>query len=153
MTETNFRALCAIAVELWDADCDMESVISQMRILLSQPEPVPLTRPECFDFAMDFVGDPEETEVRRYVEALEARVTQAQPEPGAKELIAELVRLARRQHYSCEDPWYSCPKSPDGCANDSEGDECNCGADKHNDAIEQIAAKLESVNLVSKEAR
>jgi hypothetical protein len=36
---TDWRALCAIAVELWDADCDMESVISQMRTLLSQPGP------------------------------------------------------------------------------------------------------------------
>jgi hypothetical protein len=47
---------------------------------LAQPEPEP-SRPECFDFAMDFVGDPEETEVRRYVEALEARAALAQPEP------------------------------------------------------------------------
>jgi hypothetical protein len=37
---TDWRALCAIAVELWDADCDMESVISQMRAELAKPEPV-----------------------------------------------------------------------------------------------------------------
>jgi len=42
---------------------------------LAQAEPVTLTRPECLDFAMDFLGGPEETEVRRYVEALEARPT------------------------------------------------------------------------------
>jgi hypothetical protein len=42
---------------------------------LAQPEQVALTRPDCFDFAMDFVGDPEEADVRRYVEALEARPT------------------------------------------------------------------------------
>jgi hypothetical protein len=35
----DWRALCAIAVELWDADCDMESVVQQMRTALDQPEP------------------------------------------------------------------------------------------------------------------
>jgi hypothetical protein len=38
-TPTDFRALCAIAVELWDADCDMESVVEQIRAALAQPEP------------------------------------------------------------------------------------------------------------------
>ena len=28
-------------------------------------------RPDCYDFGMDFMGDPEETEIRAYVEALE----------------------------------------------------------------------------------
>jgi hypothetical protein len=37
-TTLDFRTLCAIAVELWDADCDMESVISQMRTALDQSE-------------------------------------------------------------------------------------------------------------------
>ncbi len=30
-------------------------------------------------------------------------------------------------HYYCEDPWYSCPKAEDGCANDAAGTECDCG--------------------------
>ena len=38
-TPTDWRALCAIAVELWDADCGMESVMEQMRTALAQPEP------------------------------------------------------------------------------------------------------------------
>jgi hypothetical protein len=46
---TDWRALCAIAVELWDADCDMESVISQMRTALSQPEPEGVTDEELDD--------------------------------------------------------------------------------------------------------
>jgi hypothetical protein len=40
MTPTNYRALCSTAIELWEADCDMESVISDMRTALAQPEPV-----------------------------------------------------------------------------------------------------------------
>ena len=53
-------------------------------------------------------------------------------------LCAELAKLARRNHYTCEDAWYSCPKSPDGCANDAAGDECDCGADSHNDKIDEL---------------
>jgi len=34
---------------------------------------------------------------------------------------ADIVR-----HYECEDSWYSCPKSPDGCSDDRQ-DICNCG--------------------------
>lgn len=49
-----------------------------------------------------------------------------------KQICTELANLARREHYFCEDSWYSCPKAEGGCANDTEGTECNCGADKHN---------------------
>ncbi len=30
-----------------------------------------MNKPECFDFAMDFIGDPEDAEIREYVEGLE----------------------------------------------------------------------------------
>ena len=34
-------------------------------------------------------------------------------------------------HYNCDDDtWYGCPKSSSGCADDSQGDECNCRRDK-----------------------
>jgi hypothetical protein len=36
-----------------------------------EPDAMP-TRPECWDFAMDFLGDPEAPEIQAYVEALEA---------------------------------------------------------------------------------
>ena len=38
-------------------------------------------RPDCFDFAMDFLGDPEASEILAYVEKLEARAALAEPEP------------------------------------------------------------------------
>jgi hypothetical protein len=41
---TDWRALYAIAIELWDADCDMESVVEQMRTALAQPEPRRVSR-------------------------------------------------------------------------------------------------------------
>jgi hypothetical protein len=34
-------------------------------------------RPDCFDFAMDFLGDPEASEILAYVEELEARAALA----------------------------------------------------------------------------
>lgn len=53
--------------------------------------------------------------------------------------LAELVRAAEKRavHRECEDSWYSCPKSPEGCANPGEGEACNCGAD---DLINALAA-------------
>lgn len=48
----------------------------------------------------------------------------------------EALENNKRTHHYCEDVWYSCPKHEDGCANDAEGDECNCGADKANAEID-----------------
>ena len=33
-------------------------------------------------------------------------------------------------HEACEDCFYSCPKSEEGCCNDLAGDECNCGCEE-----------------------
>lgn len=46
------------------------------------------------------------------------------------------LRAARRSHYTCEDCWYSCPRAEDGCCDESQGPECNCGADEHNARID-----------------
>lgn len=37
-----------------------------------------IKRPECFDFAMDFIGDPEAKAVQAYVELLEMQAAKAQ---------------------------------------------------------------------------
>ena len=49
------------------------------------------------------------------------------------EMVAALKQLYQ-PHLSCEDIWYSCPKSEEGCADDRQ-DECNCGADYYNSII------------------
>lgn len=56
-------------------------------------------------------------------------------------IFNELEKL-RRRHFICDDPWYSCPQSEDGCANDMAGDECNCGADAYNAILDGIIAFL-----------
>jgi hypothetical protein len=56
--------------------------------------------------------------------------------------VSELKTLALKEHYYCEDGWYSCPKAEGGCFNDAAGDECNCGAEAHNAKVEDIFARI-----------
>lgn len=39
-TPSNFRALCATIVVLWDADCDIDVEINELRELLATPPPL-----------------------------------------------------------------------------------------------------------------
>jgi hypothetical protein len=57
--------------------------------------------------------------------------------------IQRLAELAKRPHDTCEDRFYACPKSPDGCGNDQAGSECNCGADAHNAEVDRVLAEAE----------
>jgi len=34
------------------------------------------------------------------------------------------------KHYECEDSWYSCPLSQEGCSDDRQEKICNCGRDE-----------------------
>lgn len=58
-----------------------------------------------------------------------------------KELLIFIDNECREQHYECYDMFYNCPKSPDGCSNDSAGNECNCGADYKNEVIDALIDK------------
>lgn len=61
----------------------------------------------------------------------------------ATDLIGGLNDL-RRDHRWCEDCFYSCPKAEDGCCDDRQGDECNCGADAHNAIVDRLIADVEA---------
>lgn len=54
------------------------------------------------------------------------------------ELNLDVLRLS---HHQCEDRWYSCPMSDEGCA-DERQTECNCGALEHNAAIDAMQEKV-----------
>lgn len=56
--------------------------------------------------------------------------------------VSALKTIAIREHYYCEDGWYSCPQAPEGCADDSVGMDCNCGVALHNSDVERIFAKI-----------
>lgn len=55
-------------------------------------------------------------------------------------VLEKALADAKISHASCEDPWYSCPLSVDGCADDREID-CNCGATKHNALIDVVLSQ------------
>ena len=59
-----------------------------------------------------------------------------------QEALEKALKLAKRYHYYSEDPWYSCPKAPDGCANEHAGTECNCGADKTNAELAKLSKEF-----------
>lgn len=52
-------------------------------------------------------------------------------------------------HDACEDSWYSCPQSMDGCADDSAGEECRCGLNERRAAT--AAALREAREPLEKE--
>lgn len=52
------------------------------------------------------------------------------------ETLRELLKQSKRSHYYCEDPWYSCPKAEEGCADDSKEDVCDCGAEDWNAKVD-----------------
>ena len=54
------------------------------------------------------------------------------PSQEVLKLALDALENNKPNHFYCEDTWYSCPKHGDGCANELEGDECNCGADEIN---------------------
>ncbi len=58
-----------------------------------------------------------------------------------EQLANNLGALAMRSHYLCEDPWYSCPLSEDGCA-DERQEGCTCGANKHNEEVQKILHQI-----------
>ena len=57
--------------------------------------------------------------------------------------IAELGDVAKRKHYYCDDSYYSCPKAEDGWSNELlDQNECSCGADEHNQKVEEVLVRL-----------
>ena len=60
-------------------------------------------------------------------------------------LALNALQINRRPHYYCENRWHSCPRHEEGCANDEDGDECNCGADKANAEIDTAIAAIKAL--------
>ncbi len=60
------------------------------------------------------------------------------------EFISKLEDLKMQHHYNDEDGWYSCPKNPEGCADDDET-ECNCGAEYHNKKVDLLIREIQNL--------
>jgi hypothetical protein len=60
--------------------------------------------------------------------------------------IKELLNSLHRKHLECEDCWYSCPKSDEGCCDsDKDKNVCDCGADYTNNKIDEILSLLDII--------
>lgn len=71
----------------------------------------------------------------------------------ALKLALEALENNKRTHHYCEDTWYSCPKHEDGCANEAEGVECNCGADNANAEIDKAITAIREVLAQPEQAK
>lgn len=64
------------------------------------------------------------------------------------------LEAGRRQHYYCEDCWYSCPLAVEpgetepgsGCCNGDKPMVCDCGADAFNARLDGLLAALRGEN-------
>lgn len=61
----------------------------------------------------------------------------------------ELIKIAKSlklDHHIGPDCWYSCPKSEEGCCDEDKDDECNCGADEHNERLFRLIDGIRGLN-------
>jgi hypothetical protein len=56
--------------------------------------------------------------------------------------VTDFLESLKRNHYYCEDSWYSCPLAPEGCADKDWPEACNCGANIHNERIDEFIKEL-----------
>jgi hypothetical protein len=99
----------------------------------------------CGEIAQGECGCAAETEIARLRDALHRISLGAANSGTTKEALGkeavvsvEFLQRMKRNHYSCEDSWYSCPKAEDGCSNEAAGTDCDCGADKFNSEIDSV---------------
>jgi len=81
----------------------------------------------------EWVGKlPEIHLARKELVAMQERIAELE------KAVKDMAELAHMSHTYCEDGWYSCPMAEDGCADESRGSECDCGAVEHNAKIDAI---------------
>lgn len=61
---------------------------------------------------------------------------------GEMEEVINILRGLKREHLSCGDPFYSCPKRGEW---PSAGEDCLCGADDENAKLQEAIDILESM--------
>lgn len=62
-------------------------------------------------------------------------------------VLVEALEKSKRTHVTCEDCWYSCPKSGECCNEHRKGDDCDCGADTWNVYVETVLAGLHRLQI------
>lgn len=61
-----------------------------------------------------------------------------------KKRVISFLESSKRSHRYCDDCYYTCPKHPEGCCDDSLPDKCNCGADEYNDKVDLLLSELKT---------
>lgn len=132
--------LDAIDIDLrhaWRACEDAENEINALRAQLAEAKAkkylVKRARP---------IPDATDTKSGDICDIDETPAQQLCPAPDATALREALEGL-RLKHKVCEDSWYSCPMSEEGCVNPSDSG-CTCGAENHNKRLDDILALLRS---------
>lgn len=73
------------------------------------------------------------------------------PESKLRQKLREILGKEITHFWVDEDNWFSCPKAPDGCTDETRGTECTCGRDESiNKTLESI---LEAVRAEVPEKR
>jgi len=93
---------------------------------------LPTPRTDAAVVSRAFIEREMDAYTHKFVLAVHAR----RQEQAIAALIIQLEN-SKEDHASCEDCWYSCPKSSEGCCDERQGDACNCGADAHNGMIDE----------------
>lgn len=66
--------------------------------------------------------------------------------------LIDKINSLRQSHYTCDDCWYSCPKSNGEDEYNYCGPEdvtvCICGADQHNKIIDEIVAEVKCLTRI-----
>ncbi len=65
-----------------------------------------------------------------------------------KKQLEEFEKKFPVTHLACDDCWYSCPLSEEGCCDESQKG-CNCGAEKQHE-IHKSFLKASTISLIQK---
>ena len=102
--------LGAPSAKLWPAGTQYR-IIAALHAALAQQADKP-QRPKCFEFALDFLGTPENGELLAYIEQLEARAALAHQAEPAQEPVAWYQKRGQEvltSHPACwgreDEPW------------------------------------------------
>ena len=73
------------------------------------------------------------------VDAIRTYAATLPADEGTVRVPVEWLKRSKREHHICEDCWYSCPLSAEGCCDDYQV-ECNCGAEQWNAEVDALLA-------------
>jgi len=65
---------------------------------------------------------------------------------AAKDDLIKIAKSLKREHHLSSDGWGGCPKALEGCFDENKDDECNCGANEHNERLFRVIDGIRGLN-------